>query len=387
MKRFCKEIKSPSQFSKERFSKKICQKSHKRIEKFQKSTCNLTVERFKHWEVGTAMEGMGRACKVIGKKLSLGTHIGYCKSKYSSHCFKSKEIPLSGVRGDLLLLRSLSSQRYIFQTLLFLFKLLRKGGRLLVVDTSDRKFSILQWAGELEGEGFVFPRNRRGLETFSQRPVQLMGWEMRRTGRMESDSLSNGLRSAKGKYLTEKGDSLSQFPCSGEKWFGGTLTNWEEISKKIYQFGTLRREIPSKLPSLSSRYEKWMKGFPGFISPFRFAERDAHQIGKLHIVEGLRSASGEKYVRGGKRILEEIKLKLGKQVDGILLINPTENMSIISEARVLKIPVIAFADPSTNLSNVNLSLPLNLSSVSEIFFFLSILFGVGGSFSLGNEKE
>ncbi len=86
--------------------------------------------------------------KVIQKKIFCGSHLGHCQSKnslYSSRCGEIQS-SLAGVRGDLSLFRPLSSQRSIFQTLLFLLKLLENGGRVLVVDTGDRSLSLLSWS-------------------------------------------------------------------------------------------------------------------------------------------------------------------------------------------------------------------------------------------------
>jgi hypothetical protein len=188
-----------------------------------------------------------------------------------------------------------------------------------------------------------------------------------------------------------------EFAWSGEKWFGGTLTNWEELSKKIYQFATLLKEIPSDTVSLSSRFEKWMRGFPGFLSvsakqPPAFAS--APDVPSPHNQTfplprcGAMTSSGLgawKLTKKGE-LRREIRLRLGKRVDGILLINPNENRDVIAEARLRKIPVIGFADSSTNLSGVDLSIPINLSSIGETFIFLSILFELGERLHVGSKS-
>jgi hypothetical protein len=333
--------------------------------------------------------------KVIQKKILLGSHLGHWKSKnllYPIHSVKRRgemESSLAGIRGDLFVFRPLSSQRYILKTLLFLLELLETGGRVLVVDTGDRALSLLSWRHPAEVEPFLSSQEERKL--VSKTPFQ-KGCSARGCF---ADRLSVQLERD---FLPQK-----EFAWSGEKWFGGALTNWEEISKKIYQFGTLLKEIPSDTVSLSSRFEKWMRGFPGFLSALS-AKQLLHQrcnplppgvsspqnnrSANQPLVEqpryGAVNGAWKLTKEGG--IPTEIRLRLGKKVDGILLINPNDNRDVIAEARLRKIPVIGFADSSTNLSGVDLSIPINLSSIGETFIFLSILFEIGRRLSVGSKS-
>ena len=373
--------------------------------------------------------------KLIQKKIFCGSHLGHCRSKnslYSLNC-GGIQSSLAGVRGDLSLFRSLSSQRYIFQTLLFLLELLKKGGRILVVDAGDRSLSLLSWSERAELQPFLSSQEQQELvsntlfhKEGSQQAFPLPSLRGKGGGKLEGKqnpshieckagltSSMSGLRTSTLPFPPQK-----EFAWSGEKWFGGALTNWDEISKKIYQFATLLKEIPSDTVYLSSRFEKWMRGFPGFLSALAVPAVPAFPAfpAKLEQLEQLkknptfasilsaplpqnqafplpRSAAIPssvletcKMTKTGE-MRREIRLRLGKQVDGILLINPNENRDVIAEARLRKIPVIGFADSITNLSGVDLSIPINLSSLGETFIFLSILFELGGRLSGASKEE
>jgi hypothetical protein len=381
--------------------------------------------------------------KVIQKKIFCGSHLGHCRSKnslYSLNC-GGIQSSLAGVRGDLSLFRPLSSQRYIFQTLLFLLELLKKGGRILVVDAGDRSLSLLSWSERAELQPFLSSQEQQELVSNtlfqkggSQRAFSLPSLIGKGGGKLENEKEQLLHFKCKGQLLQGKRNpphieckagftsSMSgvrtpplpfplqkEFAWSGEKWFGGALTNWDEISKKIYQFATLLKEIPSDTVYLSSRFEKWMRGFPGFLSALAVPAFPA-KLEHLEKPPAFASILGAplpqnqtfplptsaailpsvleacKMTKTGE-MRREIRLRLGKQVDGILLINPNENRDVIAEARLRKIPVIGFADSITNLSGVDLSIPINLSSLGETFIFLSILFQLGGRLSATSKGE
>ncbi len=358
---------------------------------FPRHTSHLRCDSFAdgvlHFKCKVKLEKESLERKVIQKKILLGSHLGHCRSKnllHPVHFVKKRgemQNSLAGVRGDLFLFRPLSSQRYIFKTLLFLLELLENGGRVLVVDTGDRSVSLFtKTAGvepflfEVEGE------ERKLVYNTSFEKGGGVTWKPPVASKMlQPIPLSVQLPRD---FLPQK-----EFAWSGEKWFGGTLTNWEEISKKIYQFGTLLKEIPSDTVSLSSRFEKWMRGFPGFLSASVTSPMSQPNIEDvtLPLPAGVSSlgklaagVNGAWKLQKAGEMRREIRLRLGKKVDGILLINPKENRDVIAEARLRKIPVIGFADSSTNLSGVDLSIPINLSSIGETFLFLSILFEIGG---------
>jgi hypothetical protein len=274
--------------------------------------------------------------KIIEKKIFLGNHLGFCKNKNFSGPIQTSIV---GVRGGILVRKNLMTHRSFLKTLLFLLRLLKKRGRLLVVETGETfisSFSLLSFISDIQCHSNI--SYNRSLPT----------------------KYTKFMRKWKNFPAPQK-----EFAWGEEKWFGGTLTNWDEISKKIFQFATLFKEIGGgAAPSFSSRYEKWMKGFPGFFS---FHQREGDAILKV-------------------RETSSIKLRLGKKVDGILCLYPDEQKDVIAEARLLKIPVIAFADSNTNLSDVDYYLPINFSSSQEVFLFLTLLFQLGERL-LKNEND
>lgn len=384
--------------------------------------------------------------KVIQQKIFSGSHLGHCRSQNSQDSLRRGEIQncFAGVRGDLSIFRPLSSQRYILKTLFFLLELLEKGGRVLVVDTGDRSLSLFSWSEQAELYPFLSSQEQQELVSngfFLARP-SLAGRKGKLQGKATPPFPFPLHYKCKGQHVKCNPFSPEkEFAWSGEKWFGGALTNWAEISKKIYQFATLLKQLPSDTVSLSSRFEKWMRGFPGFLSalakqPSAFPSAQGMSSPQSQPSEAtptleMSGSEATPYIKnvGGTlknvrsnplhykcrkhidnvtldrraafpscaveawklpkkvEMQRKIRLRLGKQVDGILLINPNENRDVIAEARLRKIPVIGFADSITNLSGVDLSIPINLSSISETFIFLSILFQLGGRLNGGSQSK
>jgi ribosomal protein S2 len=62
-----------------------------------------------------------------------------------------------------------------------------------------------------------------------------------------------------------------------------------------------------------------------------------------------------------------------KKPDLILLVNSTENLSIVREANSLCIPVMALTDSNTNLSGISYPIPVNSESISFFFRFLDLI--------------
>lgn len=283
--------------------------------------------------------------KIIEKKIFLRNHLGFCKNRNLSGRIQTS---LVGVRGGILIRKNLMTHRAFLKALVFLFRLLKKEGRLLVVETGETffsRFSLLSFISDIQCH------SHKTSNTYT--------------------SSSRSLGTKYTKFLRKWKDIPSpqkEFAWGEKKWFGGTLTNWDEISKKIFQFATLFKEMGGgRTPSSSSRYEKWMKGFPGFFSLQRRERNPQTPILKvLHL---------ENWGRQEER--SSIELRLGRRVDGILCLSPDEQKEVIAEARLLKIPVIAFADSNTNLSDVDYYLPVNFSSSQEVFLFLTLLFQLG----------
>lgn len=119
---------------------------------------------------------------------------------------------------------------------------------------------------------------------------------------------------------------------SGVKWMGGSLTNWESIAKMISRYAHIYTKFNSfifknriHLPP----YHKMEKAYPGFL-----------------------------YM--GKR---EMRLRLKKRPDLLVMINPSENSHIIEEGSRLNIPIIALMDSSMDSSQITIPIPVNSDSL------------------------
>ncbi len=123
------------------------------------------------------------------------------------------------------------------------------------------------------------------------------------------------------------------------KWIGGTLTNWKQLSKSVITFAKFSQRFSPFLLKNNikfTEYEKMKKQFIGLVS--------------------------YKYLTNDK-----IELAFKKTPDLLILINPNENRSVIHEANCLNIPIIAFTDTNTNLLGITYPIPVNNNSIYFIF--------------------
>lgn len=135
-------------------------------------------------------------------------------------------------------------------------------------------------------------------------------------------------------HLIERngGEIPPMLSFSGEKWMGGSLTNWESIAKMISRyahsyakFDEFIRRNPIHLP----RYDKMEKAYPGFL-----------QMGR-----------------------KEARLRLKRRPDLLIIINPDENRHVVEECHRLNIPVVALTDSSTDPSQITIPIPINSDSL------------------------
>ena len=128
-----------------------------------------------------------------------------------------------------------------------------------------------------------------------------------------------------------------------QKWVGGTLTNWSQISKSVRTFAQFAERF-DKFLSINNiyfpRYTKMKKCFQGFI-----------------------------YIKNNS-----LHMGFQKKPDVIFLINPNENRHIIDEAKILNIPVIAITDSSTDLSGISYPIPANNNSIFFVYLCLNWIF-------------
>jgi small subunit ribosomal protein S2 len=152
--------------------------------------------------------------------------------------------------------------------------------------------------------------------------------------------------------LIEKHNSKipSFLSFSGNRWVGGSLTNWSSISEMIGRSAQIKTKFQGFLEKtriLLPRYEKMKQAYPGF----------------LHSIK-----SGA-------------EMRLIRHPDLLFLINPNENRHVIEEARTLKIPVIALVDSNTDLSDITIPIPVNYNSQFWSNAIVNILIDLATSLS------
>lgn len=181
---------------------------------------------------------------------------------------------LSGERGGGAITNPLITFKQTAKGLLLAASVLRQKGHVLVIDTR----------GETSPLGGLIERHNRGIPT-----------------------------------------SLS---FSGDRWVGGTLTNWASISRMVCRSAQISSNFEAFLKRDRihvPRYEKMRQAYPGFLKT---------QSGAVH-------------------------LRLKRHPDLLFFTNPNENRHVIQEARTLNIPVMALVDSNTDLTHITVPIPVN----------------------------
>ncbi len=138
---------------------------------------------------------------------------------------------------------------------------------------------------------------------------------------------------------------------SGNRWVGGTLTNRSSISEMISRSAQISQKFQGFLKTNRihlPRYEKMKQAYPGFLHSTR----------------------------------NGTQLRLRRQPDLLLIMNPNENRHVIEEARTLKIPVVALVDSNTDLSNITVPIPINYNAPLWSNAIVNILIDLALSLSL-----
>jgi len=120
---------------------------------------------------------------------------------------------------------------------------------------------------------------------------------------------------------------LSVCYCN-EKWVGGFLTNWKQVSKSIHTFMEFSERFENFIVQNNISFPRYKKMNMSF--------------------QGLKT---EKTI---------------KRPDLIFLINPNDNRHVVEEALSLNIPVIAITDSNTNLLGISFPIPGNSNSVEFV---------------------
>lgn len=145
-----------------------------------------------------------------------------------------------------------------------------------------------------------------------------------------------GTKSEARQQVTEAALALNM-PYVSERWVGGTLTNFPEIKKRII-----------KLLDLRDKKEK------GELEKYTKKER-------LLIDREMDDMTGNFQGVTG----------MTKVPDYVFVIDPKKEHIAVTEARKMKIPVIAVSNTDCNIKEVNYPIVANDASVSSISFFVS----------------
>lgn len=143
---------------------------------------------------------------------------------------------------------------------------------------------------------------------------------------------------------------------SGNRWIGGTLTNWVSISSHVSYFGhiaSMFQDVVQRFRVTSPRYKKMKDAFPGFLV-----------ISTPNQLQGVYS--------GGQRSAKPY-LKFHQRPDLLIVCRPHENTLLLREAFRLQIPVLAFVDSNASLDYITFPIPVNTENHEWMYYTLNLL--------------
>lgn len=140
-----------------------------------------------------------------------------------------------------------------------------------------------------------------------------------------------------------------------DRWIGGTLTNWKQISESVIL------------------YNKFSTQFDNFLR-INNIQIPMYQKAKKRY-EGLNLKS-DAFVQNTRNVMNSSEKSIfasSFMPDVIILTNPDENNIVIKEAQLLKIPVIAFSDSNTKILGIDYIIPGNNKSIYFMYFCLNLI--------------
>jgi len=117
-----------------------------------------------------------------------------------------------------------------------------------------------------------------------------------------------------------------------QRWMGGMLTNWDQISKSVKRMIDIEKGLESGRFDGYTKFEK---------------NQLAKELGRL------------------ERFFEGIKGLTGRP-DCLVVVDPKREKLAVAEAEKEGIPVVALVDSNTNPTNISLPIPGNDDAVSSI---------------------
>lgn len=150
-----------------------------------------------------------------------------------------------------------------------------------------------------------------------------------------------------------------------DRWVGGTLTNWKQVSQSIslfqkfsFLFSSFLKQNNIIIPS----FEKAKKRYEGLI----FGN-------SLVTPEGISQIVATQQAKPNT-----IEQNYDYKPDLIILINPEENNIVIEEAKKFQIPIIGFVDSKSKnslqskIKHIDYKIPGNTQSISFMYFCLNL---------------
>lgn len=143
---------------------------------------------------------------------------------------------------------------------------------------------------------------------------------------------------------------------SGNRWIGGTLTNWASISSHVSQFGhiaSMFQDFVHRFRMTSPRYKKMKDAFPGFLA--------ISTPNQLNSVCSSGHGSAKCY------------LKFRQRPDLLIVCRPQDNTLLLREAFRLQIPVLAFVDSNASMDYITFPIPVNTENHEWMYYTLNLL--------------
>ncbi len=175
---------------------------------------------------------------------------------------------------------------------------------------------------------------------------------------------------------------------AGQHWVGGTLTNWDSISRIVHRCRQISNRFDNFLVSNRihlSRYEKMRRSYLGLMHTPKIGDAattsyDTALHGLLPVQKKLKTALnivsddnnyGQSKIENGSienrqshsSSIGKGNVKLIQSPDLLVVINPTENKHIIKESERLGIPVVGLVDSNDGFHGITVPLSINTDSL------------------------
>ena len=268
------------------------------------------------------------------------THIGYkaltLSSQKSWHPSTSNLI--LGSRNNRAIIHWKKTHNLIIQALFVIALIFKSQGHLLVINGNPTFFNF-----------FNSVETCLRLNMVARMDDHTSSMEKKNQSKKETALSFESKKTAVDVIPTYKHKLLLSY--SNEKWIGGLLTNWNQISKNIHIFAKFSKNLNNFVIENNinfPQYKKMNKTLKGF---FKYTGKENKTI----------AAKTKKHYF----------LAFKKKPDLIFLINPSHNKNIINEAIRLNIPIIAVTDTNNSLSGITLPIPSNNNSIFFVYLCLN----------------